>query len=168
MKNDEKRGQQKKPINSRGRIEHCIVEVHFEATFLKGLHLTEKEKMKINILNLLVGILTIFGCDNDDVHRDIDGQYIGTFQRGRNTSNVELTFTDTNFSGESETVKFPAICNGNYSISERTIKFENQCPWTAEFDWSLILTGTWNFSFANNTLILTNSIGDLYTLIKQE
>jgi hypothetical protein len=33
MKNDKKRGQQKKHINSRGRIEHCIVEVHFEATF---------------------------------------------------------------------------------------------------------------------------------------
>jgi len=124
--------------------------------------------MKANILILLIGIFTIFGCDNDDVQRDIDGQYIGTFQRGENSSNVELTLNDTNFSGESEIVKFPAICNGNYSISDKTIKFENQCPWTAEFDWSLILSDTWDFSFTNDTLTLTNSIGDVYTLTKQE
>tara|TARA_R110002012_G_C11634209_1_gene610055 strand:- start:1157 stop:1531 length:375 start_codon:yes stop_codon:yes gene_type:complete len=124
--------------------------------------------MKINILVLLIGILTIFGCDNDDVQRDIDGQYIGIFQRGENSSNVELTLNNSNFTGESEIVKFPAICNGKYSISDRTIKFENQCPWTAEFDWSLILSDTWDFSFTNDTLRLTNSIGDVYTLTKRK
>ncbi|RAJ04782.1 hypothetical protein [Arenibacter echinorum] len=123
--------------------------------------------MKANILVLFIGILTIFGCDNDDVLRDIDGQYVGTFQRGENSSNVELTLNDSNFTGESEIVKFPAICHGNYEISNRTIKFENQCPWTAEFDWSLILSETWDFNFANDTLTLTNSIGDVYTLTKR-
>lgn len=124
--------------------------------------------MKANILVLFIGILTIFGCNNDDVQRDIDGQYIGTFQRGENSSNVELTLNDSNFNGESEIVKFPAICNGNYSISDRNIKFENQCPWTAEFDWSLILSDIWDFSFTNDTLRLTNSIGDVYTLTKRK
>tara|TARA_R110002050_G_scaffold271535_2_gene415015 strand:- start:52 stop:426 length:375 start_codon:yes stop_codon:yes gene_type:complete len=124
--------------------------------------------MKTNILVLFIGILTIFGCDIDDVQRDIDGQYIGIFQRGENSSNVELTLNNSNFTGESEIVKFPAICNGNYSISDRTIKFENQCPWTAEFDWSLILSDTWDFSFTNDTLRLTNSIGDVYTLTKRK
>ena len=117
--------------------------------------------MKANILILFIG------CDNDDVQRDIDGQYIGTFQRGENISNVELSLNDATFSGESEIMKFPAICNGNYSISDRTIKFENQCPWTAEFDWSLILSDTWDFKFAKDTLTLTNSIGDVYSLAKK-
>lgn len=124
--------------------------------------------MKVNILILFIGILTIIGCDNDDVQRDIEGQYIGTFQRGENSSTVELTLNNSNFAGESEIVKFPAICNGNYAISDRTIKFENQCLWTAEFDWSLILSDTWDFSFTNDTLTLTNSIGDVYTLTKQK
>ena len=124
--------------------------------------------MRVKILVLLIRLLASLGCDNDDVQVDIDGQYLGTFQRGGNSSNVELTLDKKVFSGESETVKFPAICKGNYSISNRTIKFENQCYWTAEFDWSLILSGMWDFSFANNTLTLTNSIGDIYTLTKQE
>lgn len=123
--------------------------------------------MKANIFILFIGILVIFGCDKVTVPRDIAGQYIGTFQRGDNRSHVELTLKGSNFFGESDMVKFPAICNGSYSISERTIKFENQCPWTAEFDWSLILSDTWDFSIDNNTLILTNSIGDVYTLIRQ-
>tara|TARA_R110000868_G_scaffold106169_1_gene291312 strand:+ start:316 stop:690 length:375 start_codon:yes stop_codon:yes gene_type:complete len=123
--------------------------------------------MKAKILVLLSAILTTLGCDNDNVQVDIDGQYIGTFQRGGNNSNVELTLGNKGFSGKSDIVKFPAICNGNYSVSERKIKFENECVWTAEFDWSLILNDTWNFSFINNTLTLTNSIGDTYTLTKQ-
>jgi hypothetical protein len=124
--------------------------------------------MKANILILLFGVFTLLSCNNDNVENDIDGQYIGTFQRGEKSSNVELTLNDNNFSGESEIVKFPAICNGNYSISNGTVKFENQCPWTAEFDWSLILSDTWDFSYANDTLRLTNSIGDIYTLTKRK
>lgn len=124
--------------------------------------------MKINILILLIGLFTIFGCDNDDAPRDIDGQYIGTFQRDGNSSNVELILDGTNFHGESEMVKFPAICSGSYSISNRSIKFENECPWTAEFDWTLILNGAWAYSFANDTLTLKNSVGDVYTLTKQK
>lgn len=106
------------------------------------------------------------GCTNDDVQKEIAGQYSGTFQRGESTSNITLKFNKSGFSGESETVKFPAICNGNYSISNDTIKFENQCIWTADFDWSLIINNEWSFSFENNVLILTNSIGDIYTLTK--
>lgn len=124
--------------------------------------------MKAKILILLIVVISILGCNNDDDGGGtIDGQYSGTFQRGGNSSNVELRLESANFSGESDTVKFPAICNGNYSISDRTIKFENQCPWTAEFDWSLILSDTWDFSFKNDILTLTNSIGDKYTLEKQ-
>ena len=124
--------------------------------------------MKAKFLILLIGAISIFSCDkDDDGQATIDGQYAGTFQRGGNSSKVELTLKSENFSGESDTVKFPAICNGSYSIWDRTIKFENQCPWTAEFDWSLILSDTWNFSMHNEILILTNSIGDKYTLEKQ-
>jgi hypothetical protein len=124
--------------------------------------------MMAKILILFIGVTSILSCNKDnDGQATIEGQYVGTFQRGGNSSKVELTLSSENFSGESDTVKFPAICNGNYSIWDRTIEFENQCPWTAEFDWSLILGGTWNFNIDNEILILTNSIGDKYTLEKQ-
>lgn len=122
--------------------------------------------MKAKILVLLMVLCATSGCGNDDLPTDIDGHYTGTFQRGTNSSNVELLLDDNGFSGGSDIIKFPAICTGAYSTSIRTIKFENHCPWTAEFDWSLILSGTWDFTFLNQTLILTNSIGDKYTLTK--
>ncbi len=50
--------------------------------------------MKTNILILLFGILTMLSCDKDNVQKGIDGKYSGTFQRGGDSSNVELTLSD--------------------------------------------------------------------------
>ena len=52
----------------------------------------------------------------------------------------------------------------------------NTCIWTTEFDWSLILTGEYDFTFNGKQLIITrSSLGssndswtDKYTLTKQE
>jgi hypothetical protein len=121
-------------------------------------------------LILVLGIILIMSCnqnDDENPQPEINGEYIGIFERNGNTSNVELNFTNGIYSGESETEKFSAICNGNYSISNYSIEFENVCPWTAEFDWTLILSENWNYTFENNTLIMTKSNGDKYTLTKQ-
>ncbi len=124
--------------------------------------------MNVKIFILLIGLIGIISCNNDDnVQPNFDGQYVGTFERNGNMSNVELNLDNGEFSGDSDIVKFPAICNGNYSISNSAIVFENQCAWTAEFDWSLILSENWNYSLKNNTLTLTNSIGYVYILTKQ-
>jgi len=121
-------------------------------------------------LILVLGIILIMSCnqnDDENPQPEINGEYIGIFERNGNTSNVELNFTNGIYSGESETVKFPAICNGNYSISNNSIEFENVCPWTADFDWTLILSENWNYTLESNTLIMTKSNGDKYTLTKQ-
>jgi len=124
--------------------------------------------MKLKIL-ILIGFLFIaFACNNDfEVQPNFDGKYVGIFERNGNTSNVELNLNNGIYFGESETEKFPAICNGNYSVTKNSIDFENLCAWTAEFDWSLILGESWNFTFENNILTLTKSNGDKYILTKQ-
>ena len=83
--------------------------------------------MKTKIFFLLTLVITIFGCNKDDEHIEtsIDGNYIGIFDRSGNTSNVELTFNNGTWTGESEIVKFPALCNGTYSISGNIVTFEN-------------------------------------------
>lgn len=127
------------------------------------------KKIKFGIL-ILLGIFLIISCNNNDDENpqtEINGEYVGIFERGENNSIVELTFNNGNWSGESEIIKFPALCNGTYTNSGNTITFENACPWTAEFDWTLILGGEWNYSLNENLLILTKTNGDKYTLTKQ-
>jgi hypothetical protein len=125
--------------------------------------------MKTKIFLLLTLAITIIGCDKDDdpTEINVDGNYIGVFERAGNTSDVELSFNIGTWTGESVTEKFPALCNGNYSISGNVITFENACPWTAEFDWTLILSDDWNYNLNGNTLVLTKANGDIYTLTKQ-
>ena len=76
----------------------------------------------------------------------LNGTYSGTFQRltksGGQISNVTITFSGNTWTGQSQYAKYPALCQGTYKeISADSISFENTCPWTAEFDWSLILNG---------------------------
>lgn len=125
--------------------------------------------MKVKILILFGLLIAIVGCNNDDnnIKANINGDYLGIFERNGNTSNVELTFNNGTYNGQSEIEKFPALCNGTYAISGSTITFANDCAWTAEFDWSLILSDKWNFNLNNNILIITKSNGDKYTLTQQ-
>ena len=128
--------------------------------------------MKTGKLGLLIvlGFVLMMRCnknDDENAQSEISDAYIGIFERNGNTSNIELNFMNGIYSGESEIEKFPGICNGNYSISNNTIEFENVCVWTAEFDWTLILGENWNYTKENNILIMTKSNGDKYTLTKQ-
>ncbi|APQ17168.1 hypothetical protein [Maribacter hydrothermalis] len=122
--------------------------------------------MKTPFLIVVLVLFTLNGCNTANNADDIEGYYTGTFQRGEIISNVTLNLNGKNFSGESDIAKFPAICNGNFTILNDMVTFDNLCPWTAEFDWSLILSNEWHFTIDYNKLTLTNSIGDIYILTK--
>ena len=112
--------------------------------------------------------MAFFACDNDEeTFVNLEGHYVGIFERGEKTSNVELTLNNRAFNGQSEIVNFPALCNGTYTISGNKIAFINHCIWTADFDWTLVLGGEWTFILHNDILIMTNSQEDKYTLVKQ-
>lgn len=127
--------------------------------------------MKIRVLSLVLisNIIFFTSCtENDNASQaEINGEYTGIFERNGQTTTVELNFTDETYSGESESEKFPAICNGNYSISDNLIEFENTCVWTVDFDWTLILSDEWNYIIENNVLTITKSNGDKYTLTEK-
>jgi hypothetical protein len=103
----------------------------------------------------------------------LSGRYMGTFYRtGGDTVNVSLLFTENNFSGSSDRLKYPAICNGTFSVNKNggtnTIQFDDACMWTADFDWSLILDGDYelNFNPDKSVTIVRHSFAssDYYTL----
>jgi len=119
---------------------------------------------------ILIGILiTTFACNSDDnTQINIDGRYVGTFERNEMTSNVEINFSSGDFSGESDRTNFPAIYYGNFSVLNNSLNFDNeQLIITTEFDPNLVLDGVWNYEIKNDTLTITNSIGDIYVLTKE-
>ncbi len=54
------------------------------------------------------------------------------------------------FTGQSSLAKYPAICKGSYQYQQGRLSFSDSCSWTADFDWSLILNGTYQASIGNN------------------
>jgi hypothetical protein len=85
-----------------------------------------------------------------------DGIYKGTFQRSfvNKISNVTLKFSSNKFEGQSEFIHYPDICNGSFSINRDTARFENACFYTADFDWSYILSHKFKISVFGDSLIM--------------
>ena len=122
-------------------------------------------------------VLILISCEDNGIGDGtiLSGTYTGKFNRSNMygkypQSNVTLTFSESGFSGESDMIKYPAICNGTYTISGNEIDFSNGCFWTAEFDWSYILSGKFEFIVEGNQLEMVrilNGNTDRYTLTRQ-
>ena len=138
--------------------------------------------MKKNIL-IVIFLAGLICCKKEEnkFSKIPDGTYQGTFVRetvwaGSDTAHIIMTFSSNNWSGSSDKKNFPALCHGTYSISGDTLIFTNQCAWTAEFDWGLILSGTYNLKIHGEELEFYNddrsatsdTYIDRYKLIKQE
>lgn len=124
--------------------------------------------MKVKHFSFLVLLVIMLGCNQDEENlQSLNGTYMGIFVRNQQAAKVELSFDNGTYQGYSERYKFPALCRGTYTVSGSKITFANDCPWTAEFDWTLILSGEWDFKLTGNILILTSSGGDKYTLTRQ-
>jgi hypothetical protein len=113
------------------------------------------------------------GCESEGDIRLPLGEYRGYFTRSTvdedgTPSEVTLLFTENTFQGSSHTQKYPAICQGTYSIDGDKITFKNSCPWTADFDWTLILGGDYTINVDGNQVKLFRDYGgkqsDTYVL----
>lgn len=105
-----------------------------------------------------------------------EGTYRGSFYRSSpsatyETSDVSITFRKNRFEGSSSVAKYPAICSGTYMVQGQEIEFVNECFWTAEFDWSYILSGKFTLTYEGDQMILSRSYGegvtDTYILKKE-
>ena len=129
-----------------------------------------------SILSALVLIILLLSCkksENPAVENEsykLEGRYIGTFHRtGLDTADVSILFNDNHFEGSSDKIKYPAICNGSFNIQGSVINFTDNCSWTADFDWSLILSGAFNFQVNNGAVKIwkvNGSVTDEYNLRK--
>ena len=131
-----------------------------------------------------IPLLSCIGCQEDDLEytRIPDGTYIGTFVRdavwteNEDIANISIIVSFDTWTGTSDIVKYPSLCNGTYSINRDKIVFKNNCVWTAEFDWSLILSGEYFIKKINDHSIefhrdyrsaTSDTYVDIYKLTKQ-
>lgn len=133
--------------------------------------------MKISFLLFLIVIF--WGCKSEEtpVLTNIDGTYKGKFylavpNTDFESSEITLTFKKGRFSGRSSKLKYPAICKGTYEIVGKEIKFINECFWTTEINFGLILSGNFNYSMKEGKLSnLTKKEGynsNVYIISKSE
>ena len=122
---------------------------------------------------------TFIACSNDDdtTDRSFNGTYTGTFsvtyENGDTFSNpVSVTFNgQDNYSSTGNSSRIPAGGSGTYVKENTTISFHDINTWTADFDWNLVLDGTYDYSLTGTHLIISAHKNDLalytYDLIKE-
>lgn len=124
----------------------------------------------MNLKSTIVGIACLWAsCDSSVPTKRLDlqpGDYTGTFFRVSPVAlypvaNVNLFLMEGEFRGDTDTNRYPAICPGTYAVSGTTVEFTNDCVWTADFDWSLILSGTFEFTATSDSLHLVKHNGDV-------
>lgn len=131
---------------------------------------------------LVLSTLLLAGCRRNTAqdimsNNTLQGQYIGVFKRLNadydTTAKVTLEFNKSKWNGSSDISKFPALSEGSYHFvfDAMLINFSNETPWTADFDWSLILDGIYQYKLTPDSLIIAKTyptgIVDLYRLQKK-
>lgn len=127
---------------------------------------------------ILLTLIALFSCEKDESVNTVllPGTYVGIFSRTSpyvlyKPSDVTLKFDGNTFHGSGSQAKYPGICNGTYTLTNQEIEFNNLCAWTAEFDWSFVLSGKFEISIKGKELTMTRNYGefvyDTYRLRRQ-
>jgi len=131
--------------------------------------------MKFHLFILIAFAIGFSGCEkSNNTKTGIPaGTYYGTFQRitasgDAMVSNVSISFGEGKWNGQTDIEKYPALCHGSYEFKNDKVIFTNECAWTADFDWSLILSGEYSFSFNDSCLTITKSYNSTPNAIFQD
>lgn len=104
--------------------------------------------------------LQISACSDDsDVNSITDGAYVGTFtivsaNGHTQTGNVTFTFEGTSYSCLPEQPYLPPSGAGQFQTIREVLRFKDTVVHTAEFDWTLILNGDFQYTFDGSHLVL--------------
>ena len=117
---------------------------------------------------LVMILVELLSCSDKKISKRTiiqDGTYMGQFVRSSPlaryaAANVTLKIAGDRFSGKSDKPNYPAICEGTFKVSRNSIEFLDECSWTANFDWTYILKGTFDLNFNDGKLEMTRTIGD--------
>lgn len=122
--------------------------------------------MMRSIIAILAITLVFAYCSKSQDSTLGDGHYSGTFRRISNgqgdTAYVNLTIAGNSFEGTNGPNNYPSICKGTYSANGQEVDFKNQCFFTANFDWSLILSGKYEYRTPGDSLIIIRDYNGIF------
>jgi hypothetical protein len=132
---------------------------------------------------IVVLLISVIGCSKDKEEKEIreelsaGGIFKGTFQRQTNTGGaivpITLELKGNTYSGSvgAPGYRYPVIGRGSFTVKDNTIKFLDSLYYTADFDWSLILSEEYKASRQGDSIVLSRSYEsnrkDVYKLKKQ-
>jgi hypothetical protein len=126
--------------------------------------------MKVILTIALIATMITKGCNDKIPERQtlpiVNGVYEGVFTltspNGTFTGNTTLELNNNRFVASGNSNRIPAGGSGNFHLSadRQKITFQDENFWTADFDWSLILTGKFEYSFDGEMLEFTRSNDD--------
>jgi len=123
--------------------------------------------MKANVIILIIALTfpLLQSCGEDEGNElFIERTYSGIFYRvgpsiKTSAADVTLNLSGENFSGTTSVQNYPAICGGTFDKDEDSIAFSNQCAFTADFDWSFIVNGSYDIDIQDNYIYFIQEVG---------
>lgn len=123
--------------------------------------------MKTLLFITILSAIITKGCNsNNDDPQNLpiaDGLYSGIFtstsSTGVSKGDVTLEIKGNRFIASGNANRIPAGGSGTWSVDPdgKAISLQDENFWTADFDWSLIMSGDFSYSFNGSKLILTRS-----------
>ena len=124
---------------------------------------------KLISLVLLTTSLFSLGCSKDILQStNIDGSYQGVFELTNTnpvvdfvplTGEVTVTFEGLNYSSTGNANYVPASSGGKYFIKKDVMTFTDTMMHTANFDWNMLLNGSYAYSITGDNITLTRTVG---------
>jgi hypothetical protein len=115
--------------------------------------------MKIIVFIALTAWVTL-SCNRAPL---LNGTYSGTFivnyGSGIQEGPFQLEIKDNSYRCSGNENRLPAGGSGTFSFGQNEIVFQDENMWTADFDWNLILNGSYSLVQMDDTLSLTKKQG---------
>lgn len=120
-------------------------------------------KKRLLFLSLISFSLMSGSCEKEDLSK-LKGTYTGTFVYTLPESSVApppsgivtVAFDQNTYTSSGNPDRIPAGGSGTFNIlNDKQVTFEDKNMWTADFDWGLVLSGTYTYRLSGDSLYLS-------------
>ncbi|WP_421869827.1 hypothetical protein [Marinoscillum sp.] len=121
----------------------------------------------MRLVGMMLLIVLATGCSEDEMVKLESGVYSGSFtamydvDKSPLIHDVSITIDGNRFTCSSGPQYIPAGGSGTFQVEGNEITFVDENVWTANFDWGLILNGTYLIRENNGEYLIQCVINDV-------